>query len=100
MLTWYLQSCAANRDMQRKDIIMKPAVLFKNIHLLSAQPDPEQPWLSMPDMFVAIKEGVITCVSKKEKTAAATLQGTAYETYNGRHKLLLPALANLHGHIP
>ena len=79
---------------------MKPAVLFKNIHLLSAQPDPEQPWLSMPDMFVAIKEGVITCVSKKEKTAAATLQGTTYETYNGRHKLLLPALANLHGHIP
>ncbi len=79
---------------------MKPSILFKNIHVISAVPDPLLPWLSMENAWVAIKDGLISCVSDNRQDAAETLDGSDYSEYDGRHKLLMPALANLHGHIP
>ncbi len=79
---------------------MKPAVLFKNIHLISAMPDPAVPWLSMEKAWVAVRDGLISCVSDNRQDAVETLEGTAFTEYDGQHRLLMPALANLHGHIP
>jgi len=80
---------------------MKSAVLFTHIQLVT--PLPDGPVLSLANAFVAVAEGEILYAGPYEDAARQRLVervGSQYETYAGQRKILWPAMANAHGHIP
>ncbi len=81
---------------------MKPlAVLFRNIQVVT--PLPGGPVLSLQNAFVAVADGKVRYVGPFEDAATEILHDSgfdAFDTYDGRRKLLWPAMANTHGHIP
>ncbi len=80
---------------------MKSAVLFAHIQLVT--PLPDGPVLSLANAFVAVAEGEILYAGPYEDAARQRLVervGSQYETYAGQRKILWPAMANAHGHIP
>jgi 5-methylthioadenosine/S-adenosylhomocysteine deaminase len=80
---------------------MKPAVLFRHIQVVT--PMPIGPVVSLSDAFVAVCDGKIRYVGASEGAAVETLHslvGDRYDTYDGQRKILWPAMANAHGHIP
>jgi 5-methylthioadenosine/S-adenosylhomocysteine deaminase len=80
---------------------MKTAVLFREIQVVT--PMPNGPVLSLANAFVAVADGQVRYVGQFEDAAVQILResvGNNYETYNGRRKILWPAMANAHGHIP
>lgn len=54
----------------------------------------------IPDAYVAVADGIIVYVGQSEKDAGMHLGKRDFETYDGRKRLLLPAFANIHGHLP
>ncbi|MDD2533589.1 MAG: amidohydrolase [Eubacteriales bacterium] len=79
----------------------QPAVLFKNIQIVT--PMPGGPVLSLTNAFVAVAAGEIRYVGQFEDTAVQILKDCGfaeYESYDGRRKILWPTMANTHGHIP
>lgn len=79
----------------------KPAVLFRNIQVVT--PMPAGPVLSLSNAFVAVAGGEVRYVGQFEDAAIEILRELGYanyETYDGCRKLLWPAMANTHGHIP
>ncbi len=76
---------------------MYDAVFFRRIRCLT--PDPSGRWLDRPDQSVAVRDGRIVAMGDQEDAVRQALTGVPYSVYSGRGKLLLPALANLHGHI-
>ncbi|MDD3867922.1 MAG: amidohydrolase family protein, partial [Eubacteriales bacterium] len=77
--------------------MMYDAVFFRRIRCLT--PDPSGRWLDRPDQSVAVRDGRIVAMGDQEDAVRQALTGVPYSVYSGRGKLLLPALANLHGHI-
>ena len=80
---------------------MQSAVLFSHIQLVS--PLPEGPVLSLANAFVAVANGQILYAGPFEDAARQQLNdavGSRYDTYDGQRKILWPAMANAHGHIP
>lgn len=77
---------------------MKPAILFENIRVLT--PKGNDDWHVRERSFVAVEDGKVVAVEGDQASAASAFQGQGYETYDGKGKLMLPALSNLHGHIP
>ncbi len=80
---------------------MKTAVLFRGIQVVT--PMPNGPVLSLTNAFVAVADGRIQYVGQFEDAAVQILRdevGDQFETYDGRRKILWPAMANAHGHIP
>lgn len=79
---------------------MKPAVLFRGIQVVTPMPD--GPVLSLTNAFVAVADGQICYVGQYEDAAIQVLRelaGDNFESYDGRRKILWPAMANAHGHI-
>ncbi len=71
-------------------------VLFERISVLS--PDESGGAYALTDAYVAVRAGRIACVGFTRDHAAAAFDGAPHETYDGRDRILAPALANAHGH--
>ncbi len=76
---------------------MKEAILFEKINCLTAGEDGVVK--ALRDMYVAVAEGDIQVVTQDRAAAVATLPPT-FLSYRGQDKLLLPAFANAHTHLP
>lgn len=76
---------------------MDDAVFFRRIRCLT--PNETGQWIDRSDQYVAVRDGRIVAMGEQEDAVRQTLAGVPYSVYSGRGKLLLPALANLHGHI-
>lgn len=77
------------------------AVLFRNIQVVT--PMPGGPVLSLSQAFVAVCDGFVRYVGSFEDAAIQILHDAGhsqFDSYDGRRKLLWPAMANTHGHIP
>jgi 5-methylthioadenosine/S-adenosylhomocysteine deaminase len=80
---------------------MSQPVLFRNILVVTPMPDGTV--RSQSDACVAVADGYIRYVGTSESDARRILDSEAsgsYETYDGSRKILWPAMANTHGHIP
>lgn len=80
---------------------MKSAVLFTNIQLVTPMPDGQV--LSLANAFVAVSDGKILYAGANEEVARQMLTeqaGSRFDCYAGQRKILWPAMANAHGHIP
>lgn len=77
---------------------MNNSCLFRNIMLVT--PDENQGIEIIDDVFVAVKSDKISYVGKDETQATNSLGSENYEVYAGQGRLILPALANTHGHLP
>jgi 5-methylthioadenosine/S-adenosylhomocysteine deaminase len=76
---------------------MNQACLFSRIILIS--PTGPDTCTIMPEAWVAVRDGLIQYAGLSETDARQTLAGINHETYSGSGKILLPALANTHGHL-
>jgi 5-methylthioadenosine/S-adenosylhomocysteine deaminase len=80
---------------------MTAAVLFRKIQVVTPQLTGQT--LVLADAFVAVAAGRILTVGTDEDQARQALAEagfTDFEVYEGRRKILWPAMANTHGHIP
>jgi len=71
--------------------------LFKNITVVN--PDQLQCSTTLSNAWVVVRSGRIVYVGTDEIMAHRELGDQPYETYDGSRRILLPALANTHGHI-
>jgi 5-methylthioadenosine/S-adenosylhomocysteine deaminase len=77
-------------------MIARTNVLFERIHVIS--PETSGGVFVMSDAYVAVREGLVVYIGGNRAGAVLALAGVGYETYDGRDRLLVPALANAHGH--
>lgn len=80
---------------------MTSTVLFRKIHVVTPQPDGSH--LVLQDACVAVALGRIQYVGPDEASARQVLAAATtgpVEVYEGARKILWPAMANTHGHIP
>lgn len=54
---------------------------------------------AIPDGWVSVHDGRIVYAGDSETKARASLAGVRHETYDGKGKIMLPAMANTHGHL-
>lgn len=78
--------------------MIKSSCLFSNITVVTANEQAQV--TALPSAWVAVRDGVISYAGPLEAKARETLKDISYESYDGRKKLLLPAMANTHGHTP
>lgn len=71
-------------------------VLFERVTVVS--PDSQGGAFVLEDAYVAVRDGRIAHVGCSREDAAASFGGRRHETYDGRGRLLSPALVNAHGH--
>jgi len=71
--------------------------LFSRIMVIS--PTDDHQLLKLADAWVSVADGRIRYVGQSETAALAELSGLPYDIYDGRGKILLPAMANTHGHL-
>ena len=76
---------------------MNQACLFSSITVVSTN-GPESCTI-LPDAWVTVRDGLIQYVGRSESDARRSLAGQTHETYAGAGKILLPTLANTHGHL-
>lgn len=76
---------------------LKSNCLFSRITVVT--PDANNQIAVLPEAWVAIKDGLIAYAGESEAAARATLFGQPHDQYDGRHRIMLPAFANTHGHI-
>ena len=72
-------------------------ILIRNITIVN--PDHLQRCTIINHAWVVIRNDRIAFVGTDEIAAKHELSDQPYETYDGRDRILLPALANTHGHI-
>ncbi len=80
---------------------MTDSVLFRRINVVTPLPDGTQQILE--DAWVVVSNGLIHYVGLDEiaaRTLIGNLAGNNFETYEGARRILWPAMANTHGHIP
>ncbi len=76
---------------------MKENCLFRNITVVTT--DEHEQTVSLSNVWVAVKDGSIVYVGSSENTARSQLDGVRHEQYDGSGKIMLPTLANTHGHL-
>ncbi len=77
---------------------MNKPCLFDKITVVTA--DENGKVSSSPDSWVAVRDGLISYTGPSEQLAKNSLGNLPYERYDGKNRILLPAMANTHGHIP
>ncbi len=70
---------------------------FQNIRVVTPLSDGTV--VSMPESYVSVKDGVIAYAGPSAEAARAVFADQSYETYNGKSKMLAPAMANTHSHL-
>jgi 5-methylthioadenosine/S-adenosylhomocysteine deaminase len=76
---------------------MRENCLFQNITVVT--PIGGSQTMTTTAAWVAVKDGLISYAGDSELAAQNMLEGHQYVKYNGHHKIMLPAMANTHGHI-
>jgi 5-methylthioadenosine/S-adenosylhomocysteine deaminase len=76
---------------------MNSNCLFSRITVIS--PTDDRQLLMIADAWVSVADGRIRYAGQSEMAAREQFSGLSYETYDGRGKFLLPAMANTHGHL-
>ena len=73
-------------------------VLFDNILLVT--PASGSGFTILKNAMVAVLDGFFAYVGTDYNSAVASLSGKSFNRYDGRNKLIWPAMANTHSHIP
>lgn len=76
---------------------MKDNCLFESITLVT--PDDQGQMITQAASFISVVEGVIAYVGQSKEDAERVFQNSSFDRYDGRFRILLPTLANTHGHI-
>ena len=76
---------------------MKDNCLFSHITVVT--PEGRSQAAVIPEAWVAVKDGRIAYAGSSENEARTAMDSARHELYDGRGKIMLPAMANTHGHI-